>query len=101
MPRVYNFIYRQLVKDESDVVGHIAYSLYKADKISFIEDYKKKHENQEPSDERFEHFHESCCLPANIQRYRMQAVEILQGFVDDTLEETTKQIEADYVKHQD
>lgn len=36
------FIYNLLVESEQDVVGHIAYSLYKADKIAFIEKYKSE-----------------------------------------------------------
>lgn len=35
MARKYNHIYSRLVCDTDDVVGHIAYSLYKADKVQF------------------------------------------------------------------
>ena len=29
MPRKYNYIYKQLVEDRGDIIGHIAYALYK------------------------------------------------------------------------
>lgn len=95
MARQYNFIYKQLVKDESDIVGNIAYSLYKADKIKFIEDFKAKNGGKEPTEAEFQPFHDICCMDANINRYKMQALNILQGFLDDTLSATTRQIEQD------
>ena len=95
MTRQYNFIYKQLVKNESDIVGNIAYSLSKADKINFIEEFKTKHNGTEPTETDFQPFHEICCMETNINRYKMQAINILQGFLDDTLSATTKQIEKD------
>lgn len=41
MQRNYNFIYSKLVESENDLIGHIAYSLYKQQKIQHIEDFKK------------------------------------------------------------
>ena len=98
MARRYNFIYKQLVKNESDILGNIAYSLYKADKIKFIEDFKAKNGGKEPTEADFQPFHNTCCMDANIKRYNMQAINILQGFLDDTLSSTTKQIENDFRK---
>ena len=100
MTRKYNFIYKELVEDENDIVGHIAYSLYKSDKIKFIEDFKGKNSGEEPSEDDLKGFHEFCCLPSNIDRYKMQAISILQQFMSDTLSSTTRQIEEDYVKSQ-
>lgn len=39
----YNFIYRELVKDEADVIGVIAYSVYKRQKIEYIESIRAEH----------------------------------------------------------
>lgn len=100
MARQYNFIYRELVEDDNDIVGHIAYSLYKSDKIKFIEEFKAKH-GQEPAEDDLRQFHEVCCIQSNIDRYKMQAISILQQFMSDTLASTTKQIEEDYKKAQD
>ena len=101
MARQYNFIYNELVEDDNDIVGHIAYSLYKSDKIDFIEDYKNKNHGNEPTEDDLRRFHEVCCIPSNIERYKMQAVSILQQFMSDTLASTTKQIEEDYKNSQD
>lgn len=95
MARRYNFIYKQLVEKESDILGNIAYSLYKADKIKFIEDFKAKNGGKEPTEADFQPFHDFCCMKANIERYKKQSIEILQGFLDDTLSTTAKQIEDD------
>ena len=40
MQRNYNFIYSKLVEKDSDLIGHIAYSLYKKSKIEYIETQK-------------------------------------------------------------
>lgn len=101
MARQYNYIYKELVRDSNDVVGHVAYSLYKADKVQFLERFKKENEGKEPSEEDLKPFHDSCCLQANIIRYRMQALNILQGLISNTLNDTTRQIEEDYRNRQD
>ena len=36
MAKHYNFIYEELVRYDGDMVGRIAYSLYKREKIAFI-----------------------------------------------------------------
>ncbi len=38
----YNFIYTTLVKDERDIIGIIAYGLYKRQKIEFIKNFEVK-----------------------------------------------------------
>lgn len=93
MQRNYNFIYKELVENEYDIVGHIAYSLYKADKIKYIEDFKKKNEGKEPDDAELKPFHATSCLEGPIERYRLTASFILQQFLDNSLEESTKEIE--------
>lgn len=40
MSRKYNYIYSKLVEDRYDLAGHIAYALYKQDKIEYIANYK-------------------------------------------------------------
>ena len=53
MAREYNFIYSRLVKDKSDMIGHIAYSLYKQEKVSWIEGHKQGNDGKEPTEEEF------------------------------------------------
>lgn len=91
MSRNYNFIYSQLVKDEFDFVGQIAYSLYKKDKIKHIEEYNasKGHEIPQPE---LEKFHEMSCKEIVIEAYRRKAEDILEEFINETLEEATEEI---------
>lgn len=40
--RNYNYIFSKLVNAEDDVVGLLAYAIYKQQKIEYIEDFTKK-----------------------------------------------------------
>lgn len=42
----YNHIYSVLVENEQDTLGIIAYSLYKRQKIEFIQAFKTKHDRE-------------------------------------------------------
>ncbi len=95
MARCYNYIYTKLVDDETDVLGHIAYALYKADKISYIEDFQKKNGGKDLSEDDLKPFHDVSCLDANIQRYHLQAMQIMQEFSRNMLNATAEQIETD------
>lgn len=101
MPRNYNYIYKQLVTDEKDVVGHVAYALYKSSKIEFVEKFKQDHGGALPSDEDLQPFHDMSCTASSIDRYKTKAIEITRDFLDTTLSETVRQIEQDYVATQD
>lgn len=95
MGREYNQIYSVLVDGEDDVVGTIAYSIYKKDKIAFIEEYKNKHGGQEPTEDDFKRFHETICVDGHINRYKMQAMNILESFLDEALNEIVAKIDND------
>lgn len=92
MQRNYNFIYKELVQNEYDIVGHISYALYKKDKIAHIEAYKNKH-LKEPLDQELIPFNEFSSSPSSIESYRLKAEIILQGFLDNVLDETVNEIE--------
>ena len=97
MARKYNYIYSHLVEKENDMIGNIAYSLYKADKIKYIENFKKKNEGIEPEEDDLCGFHEFSSSDSSIGRYKMQAMIVLNSFLDDTLSSVIKQMEADFV----
>lgn len=101
MSRQYNHIYSQIVEDDTDVIGHIAYALYKEQKIKFIEKKKDGDAERHLSEADWQHFNEVTCTKDNICRYRLQATEILQNFMDDVLSETIEQIESDTKKNQE
>lgn len=101
MERHYNLIYNELVKYDGDMVGRIAYSLYKREKIAFIEQYKDENNGKEPSASDFGHFHMGCHNPERLRLYRKEALSMLQDFMGESFEETSKQILADFTKYQD
>ena len=40
---IHNYIYSEIVENENDMIGHIAYSLYKSNKIKYIQLYLAEH----------------------------------------------------------
>lgn len=94
MSRKYNFIYSKLVEDNDDVVGHIAYSLYKNEKIEFIEIFKEKN-GIEPTESDLEPFHISSCTNGSLERFRRMAILILEEFTKEMLGRTIEDIERD------
>lgn len=97
MARSYNYIYSSLVESNSDIVGHIAYALYKADKIHFIEKFKKDNSDNEPCESDLKPFHDTTSCPGNLERYKLTAVQILQNFTNETLSEMIQEIEQDAI----
>jgi hypothetical protein len=98
MSRKYNFIYSKLVEDNDDVVGHIAYSLYKNEKIEFIETFKEKH-GSEPTELDLEPFHISSCTNGSLERFKRMAIVILQEFTNELLGRTIKDIEHNVISN--
>lgn len=94
MARGYNYIYKQLVEDKTDIVGHVAYSLYKADKVQYINQFKEEN-GREPKEDELKPFHDASCLEGSIDGYKETAVSILKGFLDRTLSETVHDLELD------
>lgn len=91
MQRNYNFIYTKLVQGEDDMIGHIAYSLYKKHKIEYIED--KKAEGTALTDEELKPFNDISSVDSAIQNYRIQAELILQDFTNSALEESFEEMQ--------
>lgn len=94
MAREYNYIYKQLVEDETDIVGHIAYSLYKADKIRFINNFKEE-KQREPKENELKSFHNASCLEGSLNGYKLLAIDLLKSFLDNTLAESVHQAETE------
>lgn len=91
MQRNYSQIYSKLVSDEYDVVGHIAYSLYKQQKVQHITNYEKLH-GVKPTDTDLIEFNNFSNLEHSIESYNLKAEMILQGFIDNILNETYNEI---------
>lgn len=85
MQRNYNYIYSKLVEKDSDLIGHIAYSLYKKSKIEYIE--KQKNDGKEPTDTELIPFNDFSSSESSIESYRLKAELIVQGFIENVLDE--------------
>ena len=93
MSRNYNYIYSKLAEDKGDIIGHIAYALYKEDKIEYITKFKNEHNGQEPTEEELKPFNSISSTESNLDKYKFIASHILQSFLINSLEETKKDIE--------
>ncbi|MFJ4430101.1 hypothetical protein ACIPZG_03915 [Pseudomonas sp. NPDC089395] len=91
----YNHIYSILVENEQDTLGIIAYSLYKRQKIEFIKAFKTKHE-REPKDEDLAPFHDVSNSPTQLEIYRNQASQLVQGFLDASISAQAIELEQYY-----
>ena len=96
--REYNDIYSKLVSDETDILGHIAYSLYKAEKVEYLEKLAKDKTEIEEKD--LCHFHKISCLDTTIERYKLQAQTIFLDYLNEVLENHKEDIKSDYLANQ-
>ena len=101
----YNWIYKELVNEPDDVVGLIAYGLYKRRKIEFIQGFKEEH-GRDPENHELAHLHRGCLVHA--QDYRDLAErkmeEAFEKLYEDTLSEAERayqQASERFVKEQD
>lgn len=89
----YNWIYERLVQDENDLVGAIAYVLYKQQKIEFIEGVKKENDG-DPTAEQWVEFHRLTCLESSILNYQKRAEDLVNQFLRNMLSSHAEQLEA-------
>ncbi len=87
----FSFLFSEIVENENDMIGHIAYSLYKSSKIQFIENLKEENGGTPPTEDQLDTFHKVS--KANIQGFRIQAEIILSNFTELTLQESISEIE--------
>ena len=92
MSRTYSFIYSDLVEGDDDFVGHIAYSIYKSDKIKFIEEFKAKN-NKSPLEADLQVFHDFSKRESAKDYYRSKAENILGRFVENAITEAKEEAE--------
>lgn len=78
MAKDYNYIYSKLVKNNNDLVGLIAYALYKQHKIEFIESFKANNNQQDPSEADFNSFYIGTCTQSSLSNYRDEAQNLLE-----------------------
>lgn len=84
----YNTIYEKLTADPNDMVGALAYIIYKKQKVEFY----KGHAGGVPNQSELDAFHAIALLPTSIDSYRSQAEALTQAFLavalDDLVDRT-------------
>ncbi|MEI6317440.1 MAG: hypothetical protein WCS09_02920 [Pseudomonadota bacterium] len=92
--RVQHSTYSLLVEDDDDLIGHVAYALYKREKLKFCEAYVRKH-NREPDVAALQTFIDGCNLDTRLRSYRSEAELLLGAMSEYQLEEAVKEIRED------
>lgn len=96
----YNFIYKKLAQGPDDVVGALAYALYKEEKLAYVKDFEESR-GSAPADADLQEFHRMTNMPQRIDAYKQQAERLLQEFLEDALvivlQEREKQMHQEFV----
>ena len=85
----YNFIYEKLVESEDDLVGLIAYGIYKKHKIEYITRIKEE-QKREPTDEECRSFFVASTTSSQLEKYRNQAENMLLEMAGNVTENELK-----------
>ncbi len=80
----YNWIYKEIMsdamsKDKHDIIGYVAYSIYKREKIEEIERFKNRNGGKDPEFADLKYFHEQS--EGRIAEYRETAQRVLQNYM--------------------
>lgn len=94
MPAPYNYIYSKLVADESDLIGRLAYSIYKQHKIEFIESHQAEH-GRDPSEAEFSAFYRATNTNHELESYRQRATGLFDEISERLLEHKAEQVRCD------
>nr|DAZ05552.1 MAG TPA: hypothetical protein [Caudoviricetes sp.] len=97
MERKYNFIYEQLVKAEDDLLGLVAYGIYKRHKIEFITKIKET-KKRDPNDEECESFFVSSTTESQLKKYRNDAETLLSDMVMNAAGEEIQEYEKEMLR---
>lgn len=92
MAKKYCDIYSKMVQGDGDMVGHIAYSLYKAEKVRFIREYKEENNVDVVPDEVVQGFAVGRESQTSIDHYRGMAESILQVFMGGSFDDMSEQV---------
>ena len=98
--RTYSYIYSKLVENEDDILGHIAYSIYKSHKIAEIERLCSEKKVDFVSDADIEPFIQMAQSERQIKFYREHADVLANAFLDSTIKESIEmrrvELESEY-----
>jgi len=94
-PKRSSFIYAKLVRSDTDLIGLIAYSLYKRNKIAFF-NHCFEQTGDGPERDQLHGFHQSCSLPDQLAAFRAEATKALENFGTAIIEGEIEQMDAEY-----
>ncbi len=87
--------YSTLVEGPNDLVGLIAYSLYKRDKLDFIERHKVT-TGRSPTSDELQVLYQLVNTPGQIEALRTRSATLLEQVTEVVLEDAVQQMEQDY-----
>lgn len=87
--------YQSLVRDDEDLIGLVAYSLYKRDKLHFVEHYRHT-EGRDPTDIEVCAFITGAKLNTSIESYRTDAEVLLEIFSENILGTVKDRLDEQY-----
>ena len=100
MTAPYNTIYEKLTANPNDLVGALAYIIYKKQKVEFC----KNHPAGGPDRAELDNFHRIALLQTSIDSYRAQAEALAQAFLtvalDDLADRTENETRQDVLSKQ-
>jgi hypothetical protein len=88
-------VYAKLVENKSDILGIIAYSLYKRQKIEYLSNIKDV-EGRNATQEELKSFLSLTNSPIQLEFYKDQAAELGGIFVDEMLSEHIESMDRDF-----
>lgn len=81
--RTYNQIYTKLVTDNTDIIGLVAYGIYKRHKLNFCTQFRDEYGRQ-PSHEECRVFYSTTNASDQLNQYRKTAEDIVSDIVMNT-----------------
>lgn len=83
------------MENENDVIGVVAYSVYKRQKIEYIEAIRRKPQRR-PDERELPAFHELSDSATQLDSYRQQSVALVRVFMESAFLEETEQLALRY-----
>ena len=94
----YNYIYNKLVDDKNDIFGIIAYSVYKRQKIEYLDKFKAEH-GRDATKEELEHFKEISNSETQLEFYNTQAAHLANAFLSEVLSDRIEELDKSFHEH--
>jgi hypothetical protein len=90
----YNVVYQQLVANDDDIVGQLAYCLYKQSKQQYLQEFQRLNQRR-PTDGELRN-HVACAeLPA-LKMYREKATRVVSELLAQAAQEKQEELEAHF-----